>query len=274
MVKLKSSEKLRRWRIAHEESYARAVMEPPRRTSLYSAIPKQGLLLIMGDIRTGKSVLGHEIANQLHNRRGMAAALHLPAVSEKFRKEVQRLVPKWMMVATDRSDWPKNAVIIYDETSQSAHARRSQSNDAVDLDNLMGISGQRGQLIVFITHHSRKIDINTLRGMPVIIWKEPITAHAIFEREEFQDFVWRAIEFYRGITGQKKKLRSCFCLDYRNMETLCFTNSTPPWWCDELSRLFAAIKAMNGSLLDKARGGDKGKHIKARRNGNLVKARR
>ena len=50
------------------------------------------------------------------------------------------------------------------------------------MDALVALSEQKGQLIIFISHHSRKFDINDVHGSNLIIWKQPTLADTMWER--------------------------------------------------------------------------------------------
>lgn len=248
MVKKKQSwaDKLGDWRSKHRETYAKAILGEPEKSTILKVIKRPSVVVILGNRRMGKSVVAHEVAHKFHNRYNMSAVLHLPGVPDDIRKRVQKRLPQWMRVVTNRREWPANCVVIYDEAAQSAHARRSQSSDAVDLENLIGISGQRNQVIVFVSHHSAKLDINVLRGCQTLIWKAPTMAHAAFERDEHSDYTYKALEFFNSIKGEMAKKRATIALDYENLRFYQFRNSTPPWWSDELSRIFQDIKALGG----------------------------
>ncbi len=240
--KLSWCEKLKHWRRDKAEEYAKAVLAPPGSTSLYSALPYPGVVLVMGKRRGGKTGLAHEAARQLHSRRQTPAVLHLPTLPEALRKRLQKLLPNWMKIVSRQGEWPKNAVVIYDEAAQSAHARRTQSGDAIQLDNLIGISGQRNQLIIFISHHSRKIDLNVIHEVDRILWKEPTYAHQMFERDELSDFTMRAYDFFQGIKGEKARKKATLIMDFHKLRFLKCNNGLPPWWSDDLSRLFQDIQ--------------------------------
>jgi len=158
--KQSQTDKLKRYRKQKSEEYAQTILSTPQKAKLYSIVPYAGVVMIMGDIRTGKTGLAHEIANEMHRRSNLPAILHIPRMNEKQRGSLQRILPSWIKVTTRRSQWKDKAVVIYDEAAQSAHARRSQSGDAVELDELLAIAGQREQLILFISHYSRKLDLN------------------------------------------------------------------------------------------------------------------
>ena len=217
----------------------------PEKAKLSSIIPYPGVVMIMGDIRTGKTGLAHEIASMIHSRRDLPAILHIPNIDEKLRKSVQHLVPSWMTVTTKRGQWKDRAVVIYDEAARSAHARRSQSGDAVELDDLLAIAGQREQLIIFISHYSRKLDLNVCTSVHRIIWKRPTYAHQLWERDEMADFTAKAYDFFRAIRGDVSQKRACLVLDMQDFRFLQCNNGLPTWWTDRLSRIFKEIQINN-----------------------------
>lgn len=237
--------KLKRYRAQKSEEYARTILSTPRKVSLYSVIPYPGVVMIMGDIRTGKTGLAHAIAGEMHRKHNLPAILHIPKLDERQRKSLQRITPSWMKVATKRSQWKDRTVVIYDEAAQSAHARRSQSGDAMELDDMLAIAGQREQLILFISHYSRKLDLNVCTAVHRIIWKRPTYAHQLWERDEMADFTSKAYDFFRGIRGQVAQKRACLVLDMENFAFLQCNNKLPEWWSDRLSRIFKEIQIQN-----------------------------
>lgn len=242
-------EKLKKWRKDKQEEYAKAILSPPGTATLYGVLPYPGVVLVMGARRKGKTGLAHEAARQFHSRRRIPAVVHLPHAPEAQRKKIQRLLPPWMKIVSRVSEWPKNCIVIYDEAAQSAHARRTQSGDAVQLDNLIGISGQRNQLIIFISHHSRKLDLNVIHEVDRIFWKEPTYAHQMFERDELSDFTMRAYDFFHEIKGEKAKLKATLMMDFHNLRFLKFNNGLPPWWCNDLSCLFQDVQRIGRGVI-------------------------
>jgi hypothetical protein len=239
--------RLKKLRQKKSDEYARAILSVPEKAKLSSIIPYPGVVMIMGDIRTGKTGLAHEIASMMHSRRDLPAILHMPNIDEKLRKSVQRLLPSWMKVTTKRGQWKDRAVVIYDEAARSAHARRSQSGDAVELDDLLAIAGQREQLIIFISHYSRKLDLNVCTSVHRIIWKRPTYAHQLWERDEMADFTAKAYDFFRAIRGDVSQKRACLVLDMQDFRFLQCNNGLPTWWTDRLSRIFKEIQIRNHS---------------------------
>ncbi|MFW6126557.1 MAG: AAA family ATPase, partial [Chloroflexota bacterium] len=216
MGKLTWAERLKRFRQQHEEQYARVLMTQPGQTTLLQAVPNPGVVLMMGKKGAGKSATAHKVAESLHKSRKMPAILHLPGhVPDNLRRQVQRLLPDWMKVVTSTESWPTRAVVIVDEAAQSAHARRTQSKDAVELDALMSISRQKSQVILFVSHHSRKLDPNIVRDADRIWWKEPTYAHWMFERNELEDFVLKALELFQH-ARPRDRTRLTLNMDFHN----------------------------------------------------------
>jgi len=245
--KQNQANKLKKYRQQKAEEYARAILSIPQKANLYSLIPYPGVVMIMGDIRTGKTGLAHEIADEMHRRRNLPAILHMPRIDDKLRRAIQRIVPRWMIVTTKRSQWKDRAIVIYDEAAQSAHARRSQSGDAVELDDLLAIAGQREQLILFISHYSRKLDLNVCTAVHRIIWKRPTYAHQLWERDEMADFTSKAYDFFKGIKGEVAQKKASLVLDMEDFGFFQCNNKLPPWWTDRLSRIFKEIQIHNTS---------------------------
>lgn len=248
-------QELKKWRQQNADRYAQSLLQEPVKTTLYSEIPHPGVVLIMGDKREGKSALAHEVVAQLHRRKGLQAVLHLPEyVPYVMRERIQKLLPfegngrkknRWFQVATKPSEWPSNAVVVYDEASQSAHARRTQSGKAIRLDNMIGISGQRNQTILFISHHSRKIDVNVVTEVSRIIYKTPTEAHAIFERDELSDFTYRALDYFCQLNTDRKRKTHSLSLSLKpRIQFSQFSNGLAPWWSEELSCLFHEIEML------------------------------
>ena len=246
------AEKLRRWEKGQTEEFAKVFLGPPQKITLLKAIPKVGVVVIMGDIRKGKSGLGYEIMDMVHQRRGMGGAVFLPMIAEDktMQRRVKKLLPSWAEVVTERDKLPKHACILVDEAAEVAHVRRTQSEDSVDLDNFVGIAGQREQVIIFISHHARKLDPNLIHASTLLLWKQPTHAHVMFERDEMQRFTRRAVEVFSELTP-KQALKTTYMMDLHKLRFCTFTNGLPDWWTQELSCIFQDIQGVkNGKSED------------------------
>lgn len=251
MVKKKTFlDQLRKWRKEKEEEYARVTMERPEKSTILKLFSLPDVTLILGKRREGKTGTAHKVAEDMHKHRGVRAMVHLPpSTSPEVKKRIQKLLPDYMKVTTKKEEWEKDSVVIYDEAAQTAHARRTQSGDAVELDNLIGISGQRNQLLIFICHHSKKLDPNVVREVNHIIWKRPSYAYQLFERDELADFTMKAFDFFTRLRNGRKKSetirrmlkRHNLVLDLDDFRFYSFENALPQYWTEDLSTLFADI---------------------------------
>jgi len=250
MVKKNFLDKLRQWRKDKEEQYARTVMEPSVKSTILKLFSLPGIALILGSRRFGKTATAHKIGEALHNRYGVRVMVHLPkSTPQEIKRRIQKLLPDYMIVTTRTEEWEKDSVVIYDEAAQSAHARRTQSGDAVALDNLIGISGQRNQFLVFICHHTKKLDPNVVREVNYIIWKCPTYAYQLFERDELSDFTMKAFDYFASLrkgrklndTIRRMLKRSNLVLDFNDFRFFSFENTLPTYWTEDLSNLFEDI---------------------------------
>ncbi len=250
MTKKTFLDKLRTWRKDKEEQYARAIMEKPERSTILKLFRLPGVALILGSRRYGKTASAHKIGEDLHRSKGVRVMVHLPPTApQETRQRIQKLLPDYMKVTTKKEEWEKNSVVIYDEAPQTAHARRTQSGDAVALDNLIGISGQRNQFLVFICHHTKKLDPNVVREVNFIIWKRPTYAYQLFERDELTDFTMKAFDYFADLrkdrnlnnTIRRMLKRNNLVLDFDDFRFFSFENSLPTYWTEDLSNLFQNI---------------------------------
>lgn len=239
MTKKTWADRLKKWQKDRGEALAKSLMSPPEPTTMQKALPFPGVVIIMGARGKGKTGLAYEIMRQLHSRRHLGGAVLLPRLLPPKRRKV---LPSWVKVVTSIANLPKNSVCIIDEAAQVAHARRSQSDMAVRLDNLVSMSRHRKQLILFISHHSRKLDINLIHDSDRLLWKEPTEAHALFERDELQIFTRKALDFFSGIKGEKAKQKATYLMNLHQMKFQCFNNKLPSWWTETLSNGFEDFK--------------------------------
>ena len=241
MVPISFVEKRKRWQKGQEEHLAKILMSPPERITFRKAIPFPGVVVIMGAKGEGKSALAYEVMNQLHKTHGAKGCIFVPPHLAGIVKKLKGLVPAWVTIVTDLKSLPKGAVVLIDEASQSAHARRTQAKQSLDLDALVGISRQKGQLIIFISHHSRKLDPNLIHECDRILWKRPTYAHALFERSEISDFTFKALEFFNGIKGKLTIKKTVLMMDFHNLRFATFRNGIPPWWSEKISTIFEHV---------------------------------
>lgn len=197
-------------------------------------IKHPSILLIIGGRDKGKSALGHNLVERFHNERKIPVyLLILPQLREKFKT----LLPEWVNLIEDIQDAPENCLILCDEASLSYHAHKWQKKETEIMENIISISRQRKQTIIFITHITRKFSI-TLLDIDILICKQPGLFHTLIERGGFKKLVEKAEAEFRKLPREEvKKCNYVFSEDFKGFirTGLC------SYWSEELSEAFAGI---------------------------------
>lgn len=205
----------------------KALDRKPLDLTLLKAIPKVGVVVILGFRGEGKTALACRIMEEYHTRYDTAGAILY------FPKSARRLLPTWVKKVDSIAKLPKNSVCIIDEAAQEAHARRFQSSTNIDLEELASLSRQRSQLILLVSHHSRKLDISLITDSDLLLYKKPTEAHYLFERTEVQPITRKVLdEFYKkkGITKPW-----VFVIDLHHLRLGWTKFKVPSFWSDKLS---------------------------------------
>ena len=182
--------------------------------------------VIMGFRRRGKSALGFYLVEELGNHYGLNKVVYAFPLSEKH------LLPGDYLIVSDVNSIPKNSVVLIDEVFLFAHARRAMANSNILFDQLTAMSGKNKQIIIYITHHSRKMDRNLILDCDNLIYKKPSALQIEMERPEIRVFSRKA---YDKLKGKGKEWSYVFSF-VRDVEELV-KNNLPSYWSDELSNV-------------------------------------
>lgn len=230
------SDRLKTWQKNKQDRYAKLIMSPPEKVTVRRTITAPAVILIMGMRGAGKSGLAYWLMDKYHREKHMGGAILFPG--GKLVPSKAKLLPKWIKVVGDIKDFPKKSICLIDEAAQQAHARRTQSTRNINMDNLVSMARQRNQLMLFIAHHSRKLDINIITDSTRVIWKQPTEAHTIFEREEMRDFAWKAFDYFDKLKPSQRP-KHCLVMNFTKLSFGYFTNTLPKWWSEGLSKLWS-----------------------------------
>lgn len=196
------------------------------------AIRPPCVAVILGFRRKGKSALAWWLLERLHNKRKLAACcIGLP-------KRHHRLVPKWIKHYGDITKLPKDAVVLVDEAALRFAARRFTSDPNVMMQALVALSGQKNQIILFVAHVSRLLDVETVMDSDIIIYKMPSLAHEKFERRETAEYTREARETL-GKKGNPK--RWSYLVDSHEGRRGLLSNGLPSFWSETLSHAWADL---------------------------------
>jgi len=81
-------------------------------------------------------------------------------------------LPEWIGVAEDLEHIPNGSIVLIDEAYLSYHSRESHKSKSTEVSQIVNLSRQKEQTLIFVTQEARQIDINIASQANVIIFKE------------------------------------------------------------------------------------------------------
>ena len=176
------------------------VLPPPIDVRWLSLAPHPSVILILGKRSSGKSALGYRLLELFRNQ----AAPYVVGIPSTARK----LLPEWIGYADRLEDVPPKAVILLDESYIKYHARDSMSDEGRTVGQLVNLSRQRQQSLIFIVQEARQLDVNAISQADVIAVKELSEISREFERRELKPFTDKASTVSFGVPYPKyRKIR-------------------------------------------------------------------
>lgn len=202
---------------------------PDKKVKFSEAFPTPGVVMLMGQRGSGKTASAFWAMEEIykHTNGAMGGAVL------KAPSGIKKQLPNWVATPNRIRGIPTDSVVIIDEAQQMANARRSASNDNLDMAQLVALSRQRNQLIILISHHSRKLDMNEVMDCSRVIWKKPSAGQVMFERKEMKPFAERAVQKFAERKGNLQKV--AYVMDFENL-TFGFTQTKlASFWTESLS---------------------------------------
>ena len=193
-------------------------------------IPHPSNVIILGKPGSGKSALGYKVLEYLR----YTATPYVVALPLEARK----VLPDWIGMAASLEDVPLKAVVLVDEAYISYHARSSMAAKAKAMSQLVNLSRQREQTLVFVSQEARQLDKNIASSANVIILKDLGILQVEFDRREFNKIATEARQAFSTITGDKRKWGYVYSPDNNFMGLV--ESSLPTFWSEKLSHAFAA----------------------------------
>ncbi len=192
-------------------------------------IPHPSIVIILGKRGSGKSALGYKLLEYLR----YTATPYVVALPQEARK----LLPDWIGMAASLEDVPPKAVVLVDEAYISYHARSSMAAEAKAMSQLVNLSRQREQTLIFVSQEARQVDKNIASSANVVISKDLGILQLEFDRRELSKIATEARQTFATITGDKRKWGYVYSPDSNFMGLV--ENSLPTFWTPKLSHIFA-----------------------------------
>ncbi len=188
------------------------------------------IALILGKRGSGKSALGYRLLEHLR----YTASPYVVAVS----KEARKLLPDWIGMAVGLEDIPPKSVVVVDEAYISYHARSSMAAEAKSMSQLVNLSRQREQTLIFVSPEARQVDKNIASSANVVIFKDLGIFQLEFDRRELNKIATNAQQAFTTITTDRRKWAYVYSPDSDFMGLV--ESSLPTFWSEKLSHVFAA----------------------------------
>ena len=126
-------------------------------------IVSPAVVLILGKRGSGKSALAYRLLEMFRHR----LAPHVVGAPGQAR----RFLPEWVGIVETLDDLPHNSIALIDERYLAYHSRESMVKESTAMPQLLNLSRQRNQTLIFVTQESRQIDKNIASSASVLIFK-------------------------------------------------------------------------------------------------------
>jgi len=188
------------------------------------------VVLILGKRGSGKSALGYRLL-ELFRYGPRPYVVGVPA-------SARSLLPDWIGIAPSLEEVPRNAMALVDEAYLAYHARGSMLRESRAMSQMLNLSRQREQTLVFVSQEARQVDRNIASSANVVVFKDLGMLQLEFDRPELAKLASQAQAALDGVTGDKRRRSFVYAPD----TDFCglMENQLPSFWKPSLSKLFAS----------------------------------
>ena len=194
------------------------------------ALVPPAVALILGKRGSGKSALAYRLLELFRHR--------LTPLVVGPPQRARTLLPEWIGIATSLEDLPQNCIALIDEAYLAFHARESHTDTSKAMSQLLNLSRQRNQTLLFVTQEARQVDRNIVSAASVVVFKELGLLQLEFERPELRKLVEQAREALASrAAGVRRQWSYVYSPDADFLGLL--PGELPSFWKPSLSQLFA-----------------------------------
>ena len=192
-------------------------------------IPHPSIVIILGRRGAGKSALGYRLLELFH----WVANCYVIGLP----KDARKYLPDWIGMATSLEDVPPKSVVLVDEAYMPYHARSSMAAEAKAMSQLVNLSRQREQTLIFVSQEARQLDKNIASSANVVIFKDLSILQLEFDRRELNKIAANAQQAFATLSGDRRRQAYVYSPDSDFMGLV--ENSLPTFWKERLSHVFA-----------------------------------
>jgi len=207
---------------------------------LTEVIPREGLVLTAGGIRSGKSCLVYGILEHCHDEDP-----ERKIYAYNYPKEKAEFLPDWIE-AIDTEDFPEGSVVIADEAYLSFYSKDHGSDINKYMDVFAGLAAQKGILILFITQTTRKLSLAQVSGVQVVLLKRPDVMMTKLDRSELRKIMTAALEGFRALEPDQRQA-AVYVVSFDFEGIITEANTPPEFWTEELSRAWQGVSLLEGA---------------------------
>ena len=187
-------------------------------------------VLITGKRGSGKSAQAYRLLELFRYR----LTPYVVGVSKKAHE----LLPEWIGIVPSIEDLPRKSIALVDEAYLLYHSRRSMAEANTAMSQLINLSRQRDQTLIFVSQEARQVDRNIASSATVLVFKDPGMLQQEFDRPELRKMMAQAKGALAGQGGDKRQWAYVYSPDADFMGLL--KGQLPTFWKPSLSHAFAS----------------------------------
>jgi len=190
-------------------------------------------LLILGRRGSGKTGLGHYLVERF------SKVYQLSPVIVGLPPEKRKLLPPNYICPLSQADIPDSSIALLDEGAMFTPARRSMSKLNQLVVSMLSLVRQRNQIIFFIYHFPRMVDVGILSYLDGVFLKEPSIWDVSYGQkgELLPKLTRKAAELFENMDEEKRKRAVFVSAPQARFEGL-LENPLPSYWSDEISKAY------------------------------------
>ena len=187
------------------------------------------VVLIVGKRGSGKSALGYRLLELLRNR-AFPYVVGAP-------QQAMKLLPDWIGLVPTLEELPTKSVALIDEAYLRYHSRRSMADESTSMSQILNLSRQRDQTLIFVSQEARQVDRNVSSSANLVVFKEMGILQLDFERRELRKLTEEARQAIESVRGNRQPWSYVYAPDSDFLGLL--ENELPSFWKPGLSRIYA-----------------------------------